>query len=67
MTAQTESYSTSRDHMPIFGDVDYFGVITEIIKLDYYGGVKVVLFKCQWSDVNNRTNGVKMDDYGSHL
>lgn len=67
MTAQTESYSTSRDRRPISGDVDYFGMINEIIELDYYGGVKVVLFKCQWADVNNRTNGVKVDDYGFTL
>lgn len=67
VTAQNESYSTSRDRRPISGDVDHFGVINEIIELDYYCGVKVVLFKCQWADVNNRTNGVKVDDYGFTL
>lgn len=45
----------------------YFDVINEIIELDYYGGVKDVLFKYQRVDLNNRTNGVKDDDYGFTL
>lgn len=63
MTAQTESYSTSRDRRPISRNVDYFGVTNEIIELDYYAEVKVVLFKCQWANVNNLINGVKVEDY----
>lgn len=53
--AQIESYSTSRDRRSFSGDVDYFGVINEIIELNC-GRVKIVLFKCQWVDVNNPTN-----------
>lgn len=34
-----------------------------IIELDYYGGIKAMMFKYQLSDVNNRMNGVKVDDY----
>ncbi|KAH7852297.1 hypothetical protein Vadar_022986 [Vaccinium darrowii] len=33
---------------PVAGDVAYYGVLTDIIELSYFGGQKVVLFKCDW-------------------
>lgn len=33
------------------GNKDYFGVVTDIVKLSY-GKYHVVLFKCDWWDVN---------------
>ena len=40
----------------------YFGVIQEIIILDYYC-VQYPFFKCNWVDVHNN-NGVKVDELG---
>jgi hypothetical protein len=28
------------------GNLDYFGVLTDIIEMSYLGGNKVILFKC---------------------
>ncbi|CAI0389395.1 unnamed protein product [Linum tenue] len=44
--------------------VDYYGVLTEIIELQYLGGNRVVMFKCEWWDVENIDRGVKVDKYG---
>ncbi|XP_074377014.1 uncharacterized protein LOC141718530 [Apium graveolens] len=48
LTAQTTSFSSSRDENPIVGDVSYYGSIEDIIELDYWGLFTVVLFKCRW-------------------
>ncbi len=41
------------------GNKDYFGVLTDIVKLSY-GKYHVVLFKCDWWDVNTAW-GIKKD------
>lgn len=38
---------------------EYYGLIKEIIELNYYDFMKHVLFKCDWFDVNNDNS-----DYG---
>ncbi|XP_060969762.1 uncharacterized protein LOC133036989 [Cannabis sativa] len=48
VTAKTQSFSSSRDPNPIFGDVTFFGILTDIIELDYCSGNRAVLFKCDW-------------------
>ncbi|XP_057993145.1 uncharacterized protein LOC131174101 [Hevea brasiliensis] len=45
-------------------NIDYYGVLTEIIQLQYLGGRRVVLFRCNWWDVYDRVRGVKIDEYG---
>ena len=37
---------------------DYYGLLQEVIELDYDGLNKVVLFRCNWFDI---TNGVRVD------
>jgi hypothetical protein len=37
---------------------DYYGILQEVVELQYEGGNKVVLFKCNWFDI---INGVKVD------
>jgi len=44
--------------------IDYYGVLTDIIEIHYFGQNHVVLFKCNWFDVNNRDTGYKVDKYG---
>jgi len=46
------------------GNLDYFGVLTDIIELSYSGGNNVVLFKCDWWDVYSKGKGYKEDKYG---
>ncbi|KAG8482791.1 hypothetical protein CXB51_024455 [Gossypium anomalum] len=57
------SYASARDSNPIEGNVEYYGLLTDIIKLDYYGKWKVVLFRCDWADANT-ARGIKNDQFG---
>ncbi|KAH0781461.1 hypothetical protein KY290_001059 [Solanum tuberosum] len=36
----------------------YYGRMVDIVELDYYGHFKVVLFKCDWYEVENDTYGL---------
>ncbi|KAG8493359.1 hypothetical protein CXB51_010946 [Gossypium anomalum] len=56
------SYASARDDNPIEGNVEYYGLLMDIIELDYYGRWKVVLFRCDWADVN--TTRRKKDQFG---
>ncbi|XP_074374679.1 uncharacterized protein LOC141715095 [Apium graveolens] len=47
-TALTSSFASAKDQNPITGDVSYYGSIEEIIEIDYWGALNVVLFKCCW-------------------
>ena len=50
------------------GDVDYYGMLTKIIELEYMGKDQVVLFKCDWFDVppkgRDQSRGYCKDEYG---
>lgn len=48
LTAKTTSFASSKDQNPIIGDVNYYGSIEDIIEIDYWGVLNVVLFKCCW-------------------
>ncbi|KAG8495482.1 hypothetical protein CXB51_013114 [Gossypium anomalum] len=48
---------------PVEGNVEYYGLLTDIIVLDYYGKWKVVLFRCDWADANT-ARGIKNDQFG---
>ena len=37
---------------------DYYGILEVVIKLTYFGGNSVILFKCQWFD---NKHGMKID------
>ena len=57
LTTSMKSFASSKDENPIIGNVTYYGVIKDIIELDYYGHFNVVLFKCDWFEA-------KQDEYG---
>ncbi|KAK5771981.1 hypothetical protein PVK06_048237 [Gossypium arboreum] len=57
------SYATARDSNPVKGNVEYYELLTDIIELDYYGKWKVVLFRCDWADVNTARR-IKKDQFG---
>lgn len=42
---------------------DFYGVLTDIIELEYLYGYRVFLFKCSWWDVGNRITGIRTDKY----
>ncbi|KAG8489399.1 hypothetical protein CXB51_017849 [Gossypium anomalum] len=57
------SYASARDSNPVEGNVEYYGLLTDIIELDYYGRWKVILFRCDWANVNT-ARGIKKDQFG---
>lgn len=61
--AATSSFSSIRDENPILSELDYYGVITEIVELRY-GDHGVVLFGCDWVSKGKR---LKQDNDGFTL
>ncbi|KAK5842882.1 hypothetical protein PVK06_005298 [Gossypium arboreum] len=57
------SYASARDSNPVEGNVEYYGLLNDIIELDYYGKWKVVLFRCDSADANT-AQGIKNDQFG---
>ncbi|PKA45797.1 hypothetical protein AXF42_Ash018348 [Apostasia shenzhenica] len=47
-------------------DEKYYGVLVDIIELDYFGSFKVVLFRCDWIDIKS-SRGLKKDSYGFNM
>lgn len=43
-------------------DKDFYGVLVDIIELEYLYGNRVFLFKCDWWDISRRT-GIHVDKY----
>ncbi|KAH0709458.1 hypothetical protein KY284_010885 [Solanum tuberosum] len=48
LLATTDSSSSARDQNPIDREVIYYGAIQDIIEVDYYNCLSVVLFRCDW-------------------
>ncbi|KAK5794543.1 hypothetical protein PVK06_035777 [Gossypium arboreum] len=57
------SYASARDSNPVEGNVEYYGLLTDIIELDYYGKWKGVLFRCDWANANTDRR-IKNDQFG---
>ncbi|XP_047267683.1 uncharacterized protein LOC124898104 [Capsicum annuum] len=55
LVASTTSFASSKDKNPVHADLTYYGRIVDILELDYYGHFKVVLFKCDWYEVEKDT------------
>lgn len=64
LQAVTNSFSSVRDNNPIMGDVTYYGVLNNIIQLEYSYDKKVVLFDCDWISNGRRK---KIDENGFTL
>ncbi|XP_061363881.1 uncharacterized protein LOC133307391 [Gastrolobium bilobum] len=63
MSAITKRFSSGREPIERSIDVMYYGKLVDIIELDYYGKLRVVLFKCIWVDTTPN-KGVKIDEFG---
>ena len=43
--------------------VNFYDVLKDIIQLTYSGGEHVYIFKCDWWDISNKKNGIRIDDH----
>ena len=59
----TKSYASTSDSRPMEGVVPYYGKLVDIIELNYFGRIHVVLFKCKWANTTN-PRYIKMDALG---
>ncbi|OMO92395.1 Transposon, En/Spm-like protein [Corchorus capsularis] len=66
VTSSTTSYASSRDLNPLEGNLDYYGVLNDIIELYFDEKYRVVLFRCHRADVNS-SRGVRKDEFGFTL
>ena len=55
--------ASAKDQNPVFGELCFYGIITEIWDLDYTM-FRIPVFKCDWVD---NKNGIKVDDLGFTL
>ncbi|WCJ29244.1 hypothetical protein M5689_010890 [Euphorbia peplus] len=44
--------------------IDYYGILKEIVELQYLTGKRIALFKCDWWDVDHVGRAVKVDKHG---
>ncbi|XP_071741432.1 uncharacterized protein [Rutidosis leptorrhynchoides] len=66
VTVEGASYASSRDRRPVNGTVNYYGKLNDIIQLNYSGLIRVILFKCDWVDINRGckiVDGVKLVNF----
>ena len=63
VVASTMQIASAKDKNPIFGELCFYGIITEIWDLDYTK-FRIPVFKCDWVDTNN---GIKVDELGFTL
>ncbi|XP_058774236.1 uncharacterized protein LOC131648500 [Vicia villosa] len=58
LAAITKSFSSTKDENPITQSITYYGMITEIIEVDYYGKLKFMLFRCDWFEGEEEKYGM---------
>lgn len=44
-------------------NLEYYGLLQEIIEVQYIGGNRVILFKCDWWDVHTQGRGIITDSF----
>jgi hypothetical protein len=62
LTSNTSCVSSSVDQNLRQADLPYYGKLEDIIEINYYGHINVVLFKCKWADTT-RDRGYKKDQW----
>ncbi|KAL7617786.1 hypothetical protein Lser_V15G02761 [Lactuca serriola] len=66
VTIEGANYASSRDTRPVHSVINYYGKLSDIIELNYSGQIRVVLFKCEWVDINRgckKDNGVTLVNF----
>jgi hypothetical protein len=61
---QNSGVVVSAEGSTISENAEYYGILTEIIELQFLGGRRVPLFRCKWVDIFNKKRGIKKDVYG---
>ena len=67
-TKDREKFRTTQNSGVMVGAVGktYYGALKDIYQIDYYGIFKVILFRCDWVDINS-SRGLKKDANGFTL
>ena len=63
LASEVSSFAIIVNRNPWYGDVDYYGVVIDIIELDYHNGRKVILFEYDWFDVKSKRFRTKKDEF----
>ncbi|QHO20324.1 uncharacterized protein DS421_11g336990 [Arachis hypogaea] len=63
MSAITNSVSNGKNPIIVVSDNTYYGKVVDMIELDYFDKLRVVLFKCIWVDTT-LNKGIKIDQFG---
>ncbi|XP_070010337.1 uncharacterized protein [Nicotiana sylvestris] len=58
LVSLTTSFASSKDKNPIDENLTYYGRIVDIVELGYYGHFRVVLFKCNWYEIEEDIYGL---------
>uniref|UniRef100_UPI00366D0406 DUF4216 domain-containing protein n=1 Tax=Aciditerrimonas ferrireducens TaxID=667306 RepID=UPI00366D0406 len=62
--ANTGCFARSSDRNPVTEDITYYGVLTDVIRLNYGRFINnKTLFRCDWFDVHTQS-GIKKDEFG---
>ncbi|KAG8371415.1 hypothetical protein BUALT_Bualt13G0085300 [Buddleja alternifolia] len=56
-----EQLCSAKDKNPLLDQVPYYGILTDIIEIQYAYNMKFILFKCDW--VDNDKGGLMEDVY----
>ena len=64
VVAESTSFDRGNNDNVIIGNKTYFGIINEIVELNYNHKGTVVLFKCDWVDNRVQNKWVKTDQLG---
>ncbi|XP_062021059.1 uncharacterized protein LOC133737546 [Rosa rugosa] len=62
--ATRNSYASRQDRNPRDGELDYYGVLNDVIELNYEEVGKIVLFECDWCNSEGNSTGLQIDEYG---
>ena len=44
-------------------EIEYFGILVDIIELKYGSNNLLLLFQCEWWDISNKKIGIHIDPY----
>ena len=64
LVAHATSFDGTNNNNPVSMSKTYYGVIKDILELNYHHQGKIVLFKCDWIDNRVRDKWVKIDKFG---
>jgi len=64
VTSSTVRFRNKEDENPDVENVTYYGVLKDIIQLDYYGHSEFVLFKCDWFESKQDHFGLTLVNFG---